>query len=56
MTYSRAAMAKPFTFAALITPGLMSDQTQSAVWPTLVPTFLFFGGLGCAALLSQLLA
>ena len=34
--------------------GLMSNPTQPMVWPALLPTFLFFGGLASAALLTQL--
>jgi len=34
----------------------MSDQTQPSVWPAMLPTFLFFGGLASAALLTQLIA
>ena len=44
-----------FTFAALMTPELMSDPTQPAVWPT-GADIPVLRGLGCAALLSQLLA
>tara|TARA_Y100001978_G_scaffold197403_1_gene208204 strand:+ start:948 stop:1052 length:105 start_codon:yes stop_codon:yes gene_type:complete len=33
----------------------MSDPTPPTVWPALLPTFLFFGGLGSAALLTQLI-
>ena len=34
----------------------MSDPTQPSVWPAMLPTFLFFGGLASAALLTQLIA
>ena len=34
---------------------LMSDPTPPMVWPALLPTFLFFGGLASAALLTQLI-
>ena len=34
----------------------MTDQQQTAVWPALLPTFLFFGGLASAALLTQLIS
>ena len=34
---------------------LMSDTTPPMVWPALLPTFLFFGGLASAALLTQLI-
>ena len=33
----------------------MPEQSQTAIWPALLPTFLFLGGLGSAALLTQLI-
>ena len=48
-------MAEPFIFAEFIARELMSDPTQPSVWPAMLPTVLFFGGLGSAALLTQLM-
>ena len=52
---SPEAMAEPFIFAEFIARELMSDPTQPSVWPAMLPTVLFFGGLGSAAMLTQLM-
>ena len=54
ITRSRAALVRSFRLSE--NEGKqMSNQSQTAVWPALLPAFLFFGGLASAALLTQLI-